>query len=89
MSDLMPQISLFYGIIIMMYFAGHAPAHFHAWYGNYKITVSIKDGVVKGEMPARALRMILEWLDLHREELMENWERACKGEPLNKIDPLT
>lgn len=33
--------------------------------------------------------MILEWLDLHREELMENWERACKGEPLNKIDPLT
>ncbi len=89
MSDLMPQISLFYGIIIMMYFADHAPAHFHAWYGNYKITVSIKDGVVKGEMPARALRMILEWLDLHREELMENWERACKGEPLNKIDPLT
>ena len=52
MSDLMPQISLFYGIIIMMYFADHAPAHFHAWYGNYKITVSIKDGVVKGEMPA-------------------------------------
>ncbi len=89
MSDLMPQISLFYGIIIMMYFADHTPAHFHAWYGNYKITVSIKDGVVKGEMPARALRMILEWLDLHREELMENWERACKGEPLNKIDPLT
>ena len=85
----MPQISLFYGIIIMMYFSDHAPAHFHAWYGNYKVTVSIKDGVVKGEMPARALRMILEWLDLHRDELMVNWERACKGEVLNKIEPLT
>ena len=72
-----------------MYFSDHAPAHFHAWYGDYKITVSIKDGVVKGEMPARALRMILEWLDLHRDELMANWERACKGEMLNKIEPLT
>ena len=88
-SKIMPQISLFYGIIIMMYFSDHAPAHFHAWYGNYKVTVSIKDGVVKGEMPARALRMILEWLDLHRDELMVNWERACKGEALNKIEPLT
>ena len=55
-----------------MNFQDHAPAHFHAWYGDYKIIVSIKDGVVKGEMPGRALRMVLEWLDLHRDELLEN-----------------
>ena len=84
----MPQLSFFYGIIIMMNFADHAPAHFNAWYGDYKIIVSIKDGVVKGEMPGRALRMILEWLDLHRDELMANWEKACKGDPLDKIEPL-
>lgn len=84
----MPQLSFFYGIIIMMNFADHAPAHFHAWYGDYKIIVSIKDGIVKGEMPGRALRMILEWLDLHRDELMANWEKACKGDPLDKIEPL-
>lgn len=83
-----PQLSFFYGIIIMMNFADHAPAHFHAWYGDYKIIVSIQDGVVKGEMPGRALRMILEWLDLHRDELMANWEKACKGDPLEKIEPL-
>ena len=46
----MPQISFFYGIIILMNFSDHAPAHFHAWYGDYKIIVSIKDGIVKGEM---------------------------------------
>ena len=40
----MPQISTFYGIIIFMNFQDHAPAHFHAWYGDYKIIVSIKDG---------------------------------------------
>ena len=56
----MPQISTFYGIIILMNFTDHAPAHFHAWYNEYKAIISIKDGVVKGEMPGRALEMILE-----------------------------
>ncbi len=84
----MPQISFFYGIIILMNYADHAPAHFHAWYGDYKIIVSIKDGVVKGEMPGRALRMILEWLDLHREELQKAWETAQIGGKLEKIEPL-
>ena len=64
------------------------PAHFHAWYNEYKAIISIKDGVVKGEMPGRALKMILEWLEQHKEELMENWEKAQKGDPLEKIEPL-
>ena len=84
----MPQISSFYGIIILMNFTDHAPAHFHAWYNEYKVIVSIKDSVVKGEMPGRALKMILEWLELHREELMADWEKAQKGDPLDKITPL-
>lgn len=84
----MPQISTFYGIIILMNFSDHVLAHFHAWYNEYKIIVSIKDGVVKGEMPGRALKMILEWLDMHREELMANWENAQNGNPLERIEPL-
>lgn len=84
----MPQISTFYGIIILMNFSDHVPAHFHAWYNEYKIIVSIKDGVVKGEMPGRALKMILEWLDMHREDLMANWENAQNGNPLERIEPL-
>lgn len=39
-------------------------------------------------MPGRALRMILEWLDLHREELLSNWEKAQRGDALDKIEPL-
>lgn len=84
----MPQISTFYGIIILMNFADHSPAHFHAWYNDYKVIVSIKDGVVKGEMPGRALKMILEWLEIHREELLDNWVKAQNGTPLEKIAPL-
>ena len=71
-----------------MNFSDHNPPHFHAWYGDYKVTISIKDGIVKGEMPGRALRLILEWLDLHRDELMENWMRAQNGGTLEKIEPL-
>ena len=84
----MPQISFFYGIIILMNFSDHAPAHFHAWYGEYKVIVHIESAVVKGEMPGRALKMILEWLDLHREELMDNWQKAQAGNQLEKIAPL-
>lgn len=71
-----------------MNFSDHDPAHFHAWYNEYKAIISIKDGVVKGEMPGRALKMILEWLEQHKEELMENWEKAQKGDLLKKIEPL-
>ena len=53
-----------------------------------KVIVSIKDGVVKGEMPGRALKMILEWLEIHREELLSNWGKAQNGMPLDKIEPL-
>ncbi|MBR6449034.1 MAG: DUF4160 domain-containing protein [Fibrobacter sp.] len=84
----MPQISSFYGIVIFMNFTDHSPAHFHAWYGEYKVTVGIRDGVVTGKMPGRALRMVLEWLDLHRDELISNWEKAQNGTPLDKIEPL-
>ena len=85
----MPQISSFFGIVIFMNFSDHLPPHFHAWYNEYKVIVGIQDGIVKGEMPARALKMIFEWLEIHREELMTNWENAQNKFPLNNIEPLT
>ena len=51
------------------------PPHFHVWYDDYQAEITIKEGIVRGEMPRRALRLVFEWLDLHRDELMENWER--------------
>ncbi|MBQ3740300.1 MAG: DUF4160 domain-containing protein [Bacteroidales bacterium] len=84
----MPQISDFYGIVIFMNFRDHNPPHFHAWYREYKVSVNISDGMVKGEMPSRALQMIKEWLALHRDELTANWEKAGQGKPLDKISPL-
>ena len=50
--------------------------------------MTIKDGIVTGSLPRRALKMVSEWLDLHRDELMENWERLSNSESAIKIDPL-
>ena len=84
----MPQISTFYGLIILMNYKDHAPPHFHVWYGEYKITVTILNGIVKGTMPQRALKMIFEWLEIHREDLLCEWEKAQRGEILTQITPL-
>jgi len=84
----MPEISRFYGIIIRMFFNEHNPPHFHAEYGEYKIVVDLNDEVVKGFMPKRALKLIFEWLELHKDELIANWER-CQNEDIpKKIKPL-
>ena len=32
--------------------------------------------------------LVVEWASLHREALLENWERARRGEPLRPIPPL-
>jgi hypothetical protein len=84
----MPEISRFLGIVIGMFFNEHGPAHFHAVYGDYKITVEIESGKTRGEFPRRALRLVLEWAELHRQELFEDWERARRREPLERIAPL-
>jgi hypothetical protein len=84
----MPQISTFYGLIILMNFKDHAPPHFHVWYGDYKVTITIQEGIVTGNMPQRALKMVFEWLEVHRDELRQEWEKAQKGEKLKQITPL-
>ena len=84
----MPEISRFYGIIIYMYIDDHNPPHFHVWYDEYEATITIQDGIVTGSLPRRALKLVYEWLDLHQEELMENWRLLSNCETAKKISPL-
>ena len=71
-----------------MLYDDHAPAHFHAEYGEYKISVDVETGVVNGRFPPRALRAVMEWLELNKGRLMEDWALAGKHEALKKIPPL-
>ncbi len=84
----MPEICRFYGIIIQMFFNDHNPPHFHVVYGDFKAVININDEIVESFMPKRALKLVFEWMDLHKAELLENWELAQNGELPNKIEPL-
>ena len=85
----MPRISSFYGIVIAMYFDDHPPPHFHARYAEYEAQVGIANGeVLHGDLPRRAQALVHEWVELHRAELIADWELASQGQPLATIDPL-
>lgn len=71
-----------------MNWADHPLPHFHARYGDFEITVEIEAGIVRGEFPKRALRAVLEWLDLHQAELMQAWDLAQRRKALPAIAPL-
>jgi hypothetical protein len=84
-----PEICRFYGIVIKMFYADHPPPHFHAEYGGHEALITIADAeVFAGSLPARALGLVKEWVELHREELKQDWESARQAIPLNRIDPL-
>jgi hypothetical protein len=84
----MPEICRFLGIVIYMVYDDHRPPHFHADYGEFRVTVDIATGVVDGRFPRRALRVLLEWYEIYRDRLAEDWELAARHEPLRKIPPL-
>jgi hypothetical protein len=84
----MPEISRFLGIVIFMNFNEHNPPHFHAKYGSFEITVDIDSGIIEGKFPKRALRLVLEWYEIHKVELLENWNTLITNGNFTKIQPL-
>ena len=85
----MPEISLFAGIRITMYYDDHNPPHFHAEYAGFKALIDIQNGyVIGGALPNRQLKYVLAWADMHQDELMQNWEVARDSKELLAIAPL-
>ena len=85
----MPTISMFFGIIIRMYNNGeYNPPHFHASYQGYHAVFDMDGDLTEGDMPRKQVKLIAAWTELHRDELLANWELAMSEQPLYKIDPL-
>lgn len=86
----MPRISEFFGITIWMYYHDHQPPHFHAVYAGEEALVLIGSGdVYEGHLARRAIRLVQEWEELHRTELLQCWELARRHQALPTIPPLT
>lgn len=82
---------MFFGIIIRMYYAPkeHNPPHIHAVYNDFEGIFEISSGDMSaGELPAKQQRLVEAWIEIHREELLANWELCQNGEPPFKIEPL-
>jgi hypothetical protein len=84
-----PEISRFFGIIIRMFFNEHSPPHVHVEFQDGKAVFDLAGNITHGDLKSRtAVRLVREWIDLHVEELREDWELARAGKEINEIDPL-
>jgi hypothetical protein len=85
----MPTLSIFYGIMIQMFWDDHAPPHFHALYGDFEALIDIRTlDVLEGRLPRRALGLVLDWAERHQDALMEAWNQCAALQPPQKIPPL-
>lgn len=85
----MPIVSLFYGIKITFYYDDHNPPHFHAEYAGNKALIDIINcTVIKSALPKKQLKLVLAWTEIHKDELVQNWELAKCNDELIQIEPL-
>ncbi len=85
----MPIISVFFGILIRMYYDDHNPPHIHVEYQGSKALLDFRGNILKGDLHSRtALKLVREWIDLRYTELIEDWELAMQGKEIKTIDPL-
>lgn len=87
----MPTISIFYGIIIRMYNekgGQHNLPHLHAEYQDDEIVVDLEGNIIEGEIPKSKLKLLLAWMEIHKDDLYANWKLLSAGDGYFKIDPL-
>lgn len=87
----MPIISMFFGIIVRMYHevnGKHHLPHIHAEYQGNQIVVSLDGDVLDGSIPASKLKLLLAWMEIHKDELQADWNLLSSGEEFFRIDPL-
>ena len=88
----MAIISMFYGIIISMYFFDkkkHNLPHIHIKYQDENAVVSIPEGdLLEGNIKKNKMKLVQAWIEIHKEDLLADWELASHGEQVFKIEPL-
>lgn len=88
----MPVISMFYGIIVRMFYfdnARHKTPHIHVQYGGQEAVMSISSGMIlEGKIKSARLKLVQAWVEIHHDELRADWKLAVEGQKVFKIEPL-
>jgi hypothetical protein len=83
---------MFYGIIVLMYYFDnrkHHQPHVHVQYSDDEAVISIPDGLLmEGDLRTAKLKLVQAWIEIHRDELMVDWNLAVNGQQVFKIEPL-
>ena len=83
---------MFYGVIVYMYFMDnkqHQIPHIHAKYQDNEVVVAIPNGeIIEGSIPNSKMKLLQAWIELHKDELIANWQLAVSGQLPYKIEPL-
>ncbi|MBQ8225003.1 MAG: DUF4160 domain-containing protein [Bacteroides sp.] len=81
----MGSIFIIQGILIYIYAFDHNPPHIHVKSGEGEFTITIKDRIVEGKAKSKTIQLVNSFMDEHEEEIMEIWNKAQRGEKINKI----
>ena len=87
----MPTLSMFFGIIIRMYYAPkeHNPPHIHVYYQDSKAVINVVTcELMDGMIPSKQTRIVLAWMEIHKDELIADWSLCQNGEKPFTIEPL-
>lgn len=85
----MPTLSFFHGIKIQMFWSDHPPPHFHAAAEGKVVVIDILTlAILRGDLSPKKAALVLEWAQLHQDELMEAWELCSKQQSPQTITPL-
>ncbi len=87
----MPTLSMFYGIIVYMYNekgSKHNIPHVHAEYQDEEIVVDLDGNILEGSLPKNKLKLLLAWVEIHKDDLYANWKLLSEGKEYFKIEPL-
>ncbi len=89
----MPTISMFYGILIKMFFKDiekHKLPHIHAEYQDDVAVYSIADGsLLAGKLPLNKHKLVVAWIEIHKDDLNADWKLAVVGKkpfPIKGLD---
>lgn len=89
---IMPAISMFYGVVIYIYFFDnkkHNKPHIHVKYAGSEVVLGLPDGeIMEGSIPNNKMKLVEAWIEIHKEDLLANWELAVNGQEVFKIEPL-
>jgi len=82
----MPTVAVVEGVKIQFYPNDHPPPHFHAEFGEHRASIHIQSvRVLRGNLPDRKLRVVVEWASTRKAVLAETFIRAVARQ---RVEPI-